>query len=48
VLHEVHGGGHSFLVDDAGVIYRYDVGASSDAITPRSASTRHSASVPAA
>jgi signal peptidase I len=33
VLHEVHGGGHSFLVDDAGVIYRYDVGASSDAIT---------------
>jgi signal peptidase I len=33
VLHEEHGGRHSFLVDDAGLVYRYDVGASTDATT---------------
>jgi signal peptidase I len=33
VLHEEHWGGHSFLVDDAGVVYRYDVGAPPDATT---------------
>jgi hypothetical protein len=33
VLHEEHGGGHSFLVDDAGLVYRYDVGRSPDATT---------------
>jgi signal peptidase I len=33
VLHEEHGGGHSFLVDDAGLVYRYDVGTSWDATT---------------
>jgi hypothetical protein len=26
ILHETRGGGHSFLVDDAGVVYRYDIG----------------------
>ena len=26
VLHETRAGGHSFLVDDAGVVYRYDIG----------------------
>jgi hypothetical protein len=33
VLHEEHWGGHSFLVDDAGLVYRYDVGAPPDATT---------------
>lgn len=33
VLHEEHGGRHSFLVDDAGLVYRYDVGATPDATT---------------
>jgi signal peptidase I len=27
ILHETRPGGHSFLVDDAGVVYRFDVGA---------------------
>jgi signal peptidase I len=31
VLHEEHGGRHSFLVDDAGLVYRYDVGSTPDA-----------------
>ena len=26
ILHETRAGGHSFLVDDAGVVYRYDIG----------------------
>ncbi len=33
VLHEQHWGGHSFLVDDAGLVYRYDVGTPPDATT---------------
>ena len=33
VLHEEHRGRHSFLVDDAGLVYRYDVGAAWDATT---------------
>lgn len=34
VLHEEYGGRHSYLVDDAGLVYRYDVGASTkDATT---------------
>ena len=33
VLHEEHGDFHSFLVDDAGTVYRYDVGAAPDAPT---------------
>jgi signal peptidase I len=33
ILHETRAGGHSFLVDDAGVVYRYDLGASPDETT---------------
>jgi hypothetical protein len=33
VLHEEQGGCHSFLVDDAGTVYRYDVGVAPDAPT---------------
>jgi hypothetical protein len=33
VLHEEQGGCHSFLVDDAGTVYRYDVGVVPDATT---------------
>ena len=33
VLHEEQGACHSFLVDDAGTVYRYDVGVAPDAPT---------------
>ncbi|HZR96998.1 MAG TPA: signal peptidase I [Gaiellaceae bacterium] len=32
ILHEVHGGRHSFVVEDAGVVFRYDAGAADDTL----------------
>ena len=45
ILHETRAGGHSFLVDDAGVVFRYDIGSPPEE-TLRSGSTMRFVLVP--